>query len=352
MECEELKETSYEIDLGPLLKTLGEAKAERIVLQLPDGLKHLSPLLVSCIERALGGRADIYVSGEGVYGACDLDLEVLEGTIKPDLIVHVGHTPYPPWLCSTSTRLRVEKARVVYIPAFSKAPLREDLLEEALGIARSYGARRIGLVAVVQHVDKLRDVKKFLEARGLEPIVPRGVPPYLLDGQIIGCEYGAAARLEVDAFLYLGGGLFHPVGLYLTTRRPVIKIDPHEARVVDVTPIGIKYLKVRLFKIQQAMNAKRWAVVVGTKTCQYRDWLVESVRRLLEERNREYLLIVASVLNLERIATIDNPWIEAFVITSCPRLPIDDLWEYSKPVLAPGEMRMALTGDLESYSLI
>ncbi|MEM4929124.1 MAG: diphthamide biosynthesis enzyme Dph2 [Acidilobaceae archaeon] len=352
MECEELKDASYEIDTNFLFKTLKETKAERVVLQLPDGLKHLSPLLASCIKRALGERTNVYVSGEGVYGACDLDLEVLENTIRPDLIVHIGHTPYPSWLCSNSIRSRVERAKVIYVPAFSKIPIAESLLEEALNIVKSYEAKKIGLVAVLQHINKLRDVEKFFKARGLEPIVPQGVPPYLLDGQIIGCEYGAVSGLEVDVFLYLGGGLFHPIGLYLTVKKPVIKIDPHEAKVVDVTPIGVKYFKIRLFKIQQAMSAKRWAVVIGTKTCQYRDQLVESIRRLLEEKNKEYLLIIAGVLNLERIAAIDNSWIEAFVVTSCPRLPIDDLWEYHKPVLTPGEMRIALTGALESYSII
>jgi Diphthamide synthase subunit DPH2 len=46
---------------------------------------------------------------------------------------------------------------------------------------------------------------------------------------------------------------------------------------------------------------------------------------------------------------VDSEWFEAFVVTSCPRLPVDDLYEYEKPVLTPGEAFMALQGRLEPY---
>ncbi|MEM1927277.1 MAG: diphthamide biosynthesis enzyme Dph2 [Acidilobaceae archaeon] len=349
MECRELESIPYEIDLDAVVKVIEERSARRVVIQLPDGIKQYSPMLSLCIKRRLGGAIEVYVSGEGSYGACDLDLDVLENTIKPDLIVHVGHTPYPPWLCSLSTRGRVEKASVVYVPAYSRVDFSERAVEEALEILRSYNAKRVGLVAPLQHVSRLSKLALQIERRGLEPSIPKGLPPYLLDGQVIGCEYRVATSIDVDAYLYLGGGLFHPLGLYLVARKPVVKIDPHEDRVMDVTPLGVKYLRIRLFKVQQAIAAKRWAIVVGLKTCQYRDWLVESLKKLLEDSGREYVLVATSVLTLERIADIDSSWIEAFVVTSCPRLPIDDLWEYHKPVLTPGEARMALAGTLEDY---
>ncbi len=142
--------------------------------------------------------------------------------------------------------------------------------------------------------------------------------------------------------------MFHPLGLYLATRKPVIKLDPYTARIEDVTEYGERIYKKRLYKIIQAMDSKTWGIIVGLKTGQYRPWLIERLKKLLEEKDLKYYLLVYDRLEKDSLRALPQN-IEAFIVTSCPRLPIDDLGDFEKPVLTPGEAIMALTGKLEPY---
>ncbi|GAB6147615.1 diphthamide biosynthesis enzyme Dph2 [Stetteria hydrogenophila] len=339
MEC---RVGGYVVDAG---RVAGEARrrgARRILLQLPDGLKPLSRRLAECLERATG--AEVVVHGDSVFGACDLQLGKAS-LLKPDLIVHVGHTPYPPELADGSE----PPDYVVFDPAFYESSVPAGVVEEAAGILARRGVGRVAVVGSVQHARILPSVAEALRGAGVEAEVPRGDPPFFLDGQVLGCDYRVALRSRADGFVFVGGGLFHPLGLYLATRKPVVKIDPYTLRVEDVTPTGERFLKVRLFKVSQAMGSKRWGIILGLKTGQYRPWLYSRLKRLMDERGVEYRVYAAEATGADLVRSIDEPWFEAFVVTSCPRIPIDDVQDYPKPVLTPGEAVMALRGELSPY---
>lgn len=339
MECEI---GGYEINVDLIAREARRRSARRILLQLPDGLKPLSGRIAECISKATG--AEVIIHSDSVYGACDLQLGKA-ALLKPDLIVHLGHTPYPPGLADGSEPPDI----VIFDPAFHNSRVASNLVSEAAGILSRVGVRRVAVVASVQHVRVLPEVAEALRRLGFEAVVPPGSPPFFLDGQVIGCDYRVALKARAEGFLFVGGGLFHALGLYLASQKPVVKIDPYSMRVEDVTPIGERFLRVRLFKVSQAMGAKRWGILAGLKTGQYRPWLLRRLKGLMESRGVEYRVHAAEVTNLDTIKSIDEPWYEAFVVTSCPRVPIDDMYEYPKPVLTPGEALMALEGRLEPY---
>ena len=338
----------YVVPLAPLAEALASHRPRRVVIQMPDGLKQYSLRLYSCVKRLLGG-ATIYIQADHSYGACDLQLGELAYTIAPDLVIHVGHSPYPPELYGGSMP-GPRAPRVVYLAAYSKLRPSRALVEEAAGLLRSRGARRVCLVTTAQHANTVGLVRDYLESMGFRVVLPRGLEPYFSEGQVLGCDYRLALpHRGVDAFLYYGGGVFHPLGLYLATLKPVVKLDPYESRAVDLTGEGERLLRRRLYAVSRAMTARRWGVIVGLKTGQYRPHIVSKLVGLMESRGLEYVLIASENLDLETLVSIDNEWYQAFVVTSCPRLPTDDLWEYEKPVLTPGEAVMALTGDLSRY---
>ncbi|MEM0491626.1 MAG: diphthamide biosynthesis enzyme Dph2 [Acidilobaceae archaeon] len=340
----------YHVDIERIIKSIVENKASRVVLQLPDGLKQYGVFITECIREGVGLDVDIYVHSDSVYGGCDIQYGQLWATIKPDLIVHIGHSPYPLELAheyvEPPASLRV---KIIYVPALSKLDINSDVVLGAIELLRRYDAKIIGLVTTAQHTHKIKSISEILEKNGFKPITPRGSPPYFLDGQVIGCDYRLARSIKADIFIYLGGGVFHPVGLYLATFKPVIKIDPYEGKSTDITPLGEKIYKSRLYKIMESFSVERWAIIVGVKTGQYRPWLVRRLREEIESRGRKYTLISSENLTLQNLLSIDNQWIQAFTITSCPRIPTDDYWDYHKPVLTPGEAFMALRGELEPY---
>lgn len=332
----------YEVNIDRIAEEARRRGARRILLQVPDGLKPLSGKIAECIRRATG--AEVLIHSDSVFGACDLHLDKVS-VLKPDLVVHLGHTPYPPELADGR---RVPDI-VVFDPAFHACSVPKELAEEAVQALSRYGVRRVSVVGSIQHVRLLPEVASALRAAGLDAQVPRGSPPFFLDGQVIGCDYRVALRSGADGFVFVGGGLFHGLGLYLASLKPVVKVDPYTLKVEDLTPVGERFLRVRLFKVSQAMEARRWGILAGLKSGQYRPWLLRRLARLMDERGVEYRIHAAEVTGLDTLKSIDEPWYEAFVITSCPRVPIDDVYEYHKPVLTPGEAVMALEGRLEPY---
>lgn len=340
MRCDELP---YIIDLDAIARASTGRK--RVVLQLPDGMKRYGADIVECLRGVLGDEVEFYVHADSIFGACDLQYGELEATIHPDLIVHIGHSPYPMELAHE----RHGGPQILYVPALSRLEPKSEMIEEAVALLRERGVKEVAVVTNAQHVHVVGNIRSMLKAAGMVALVPRGVSPYFADGQIIGCDYRLARSIKADGFLYFGGGIFHPLGVYLATFKPVIKVDPYENRVVDLTREGEKIYKRRLYEIVRAFDAERWAIVVGTKSGQYRPWLVRSLIAEMKAADKKYLLLSSGNTTLQNIIAVDNEWIEAFTITNCPRIPTDDEWSYGKPVLTPGETIMALRRQLEPY---
>lgn len=341
----------YNIDLPRIIDAI-DSGARRVVLQMPDGLKQYSSQLVECLEELLARRgleAELMIHMDHNYGACDLQYGQLWSTIRPDLIVHIGHSPYPSGLASPSVEPREIGVRVIYVPAVSLHWPGDEVVGEAARLLEARGVRRVGVVTTSQHVHRVRHVAGLLRGQGLEAVVPRGLAPYFSDGQVLGCDYRLPRRIDVDGFLYVGGGVFHPLGLYLATLKPVVKLDPYEGKAEDLTGRGERLYKVRMYKVGEAMDARRWGIIVGVKTGQYRPWLVGRLKKLIREHGGKYRLLASENMSRETLVAVDSSWYEAFTVTSCPRLPTDDYWDYHKPVLTPGEAVMALTGRLEPY---
>jgi 2-(3-amino-3-carboxypropyl)histidine synthase len=340
----------YHVDLEHARKAIVESGASKVVVQLPDGLKQYSIDIVECLKSMVPEDVEVYVHADSVYGSCDIQYGQLWATLKPSLIVHIGHSPYPSELAGSFVEpWRGLGVRVVYVKALSKLAVSREVVREAAETLKGHGVRVVGLVTTAQHTHILGEVAGFLEGEGLKPVIPGGFKHYFEDGQVIGCDYRLARLLKVDGFAYVGGGVFHPLGLYLATFKPVVKVDPYEGRAVDMTPEGERVYKVRLYKVTEAFKADRWAVIVGLKTGQYRPWLVDRITREMEARGKRYVLVASENLTLQNLIAVDSGWVQAFSVTSCPRLPTDDYWDYHKPVLTPGETIMALRGELEPY---
>ncbi|MGC9210304.1 MAG: diphthamide biosynthesis enzyme Dph2 [Acidilobus sp.] len=315
----------------------------KVVLQLPPGLKPAVVELVRCLRRA---GVEPIVDMDPTFGSCDLHIPQLRDALGDGVVIlHAGHTPYPPEL---SRAVNVDGARVIYVPVTYDAEVPENVIERAAELIASRGLRKVSVLTTAQHVNQYERVVNLLKAHGVEVIRAGRYPPYLLEGQVLGCDYRVVPR-GAEGYVIIAGGLFHGLGLYLATLKPVLQIDPYRSEVRDLTDEGQRFLRLRLQKVSQAIDARRWGVIVGLKTGQYRPWVLNALLASMRHHGREFIVLASDTLTESYLRDVDSEWFQAFVVTSCPRLPIDDLYEYEKPVLTPGEALMALQGKLEPY---
>lgn len=311
--------------LGPdLVAAVRERGPRRIVLQVPAGLVRDAHELAARLRAEVGAPVD--VAARACFGACDPPSR--DEAPRADLAIVLGHAPIPNALPERPTFF-VEMRSPVGDP---------DALAETV---RSGGVPpRLGLVASVQHLDLVGPLSAALEARGYSVRVDRGDRRLAYPAQALGCNYtGAeAVRAEVDAYLFVGSGRFHPIGLALAVERPVWSIDPF--RGVLEPPIDRGALvRGRQLRVAAAHGARRWGILVATFVGQFRMPTALALQERARARGLE-----AEILLADRVdpRDLEGRSFDAYVSTACPRIAIDDAASYPKPILTPPEFLMAI----------
>ncbi|BCU69475.1 diphthamide biosynthesis enzyme Dph2 [Stygiolobus caldivivus] len=328
---------NYDFEIGKTLEEIKNRHAKRVLLQFPEGLKPFSIKVVSELREKLPD-VEFIVSTEPSWGACDV-AEDEATTLKVDLIIHYGHTPYT-WY--------YPKFPTVFIEVRSNLTISDEQVRDLVSILRDkYGARKLSLTATIQHVQLIKVLKSKLNE--FQVLVGKPSSPFMYDGQVLGCDYKSAQNVEADVYLNISGGLFHALGVGLATGKPIIKVDPYTGKNEDLTDEVYKILKVRYGKIMKALDARTWVIIQGVKTGQNRPLMVKYFEKKLTERGYKVYVISNRSLSKDTLRNIDNSEVDVFMVTSCPRLPIDDLYDYEKPVLTPGEAKMIISGNLDKY---
>jgi len=298
--------------------------AKRVLIQMPQGLKSEAPRIAKIVEKA-GALA--LISADSCYGACDI--AVNEATeLCADLIIHFGHSKF------------VKHVSVPTIYVETRALTNTTVvLEKALPLLNNY--LKIGLATTVQHIQTLNDAREFLVRAGKTVILGEaGRTEHA--GQVIGCDYSNVKTIvdEVDAFLFIGGGIFHALGISLSTSKITIVVDPYDNRVFSVNEDAQKILKQQWACIEQAKNAKNIGVIIGLKLGQKRLEDALKVKELIEKHGKTAYLI--AIREVTPDALLDFPTIDAYVNTACPRISIDAPEKFAKPLLTINEFMITI----------
>ncbi len=309
----------FNLDLDPAFDLIKRSGAKVVGVQVPEGLKRMASDLARDIQEET--CAEVIVSGDPCYGACDVDLDLCRAA---DLVIHVGH----------SEMLEGDPLhdKVVYV----EARMRADVREAVEGAAELLKTSRVGVVTTVQHIHKLPEVLELLGGRGIEGIVrPGGRTRY--PGQVLGCNYEAARNADVDEYLFVGTGQFHPLGVALATGKRVVAADPvtGNVSVIDAAPM----LRRRYGAIARAGDAERIAVIVSKKPGQRRMELARRMMSLGEEQGKRMILVYLDRMEPDALV---NLGVDAAVSTACPRIALDDQAKYPVPVLTPPEFEVLL----------
>jgi len=323
-----MKTTSFDLEEKRLKKEISKRKTKTVLLQLPEGLKAEAPHLANLIEEA-GALA--IVSADPCYGACDLALPDAE-SLGADLVVHYGH----------SSQIKQERVPTIYIEAKAKISVTE-VVKKAISLLEPWSS--IGLVTTVQHVHKLNEAKNLLlEAGKTVAIGDAGLVKYA--GQVIGCDFSNAKSVseEVDAFLFVGGGRFHAIGVALATAKPTIIADPYEKRAYSIHDEVPKILKQRWASISEAKRAENFGVLIGLKSGQKRVREAVKIKEKLQKNGRKATLLALKEITSNTLMQFPN--IDAFVNTACPRLSLDDTPSFLKPILSLNEA-LVMLGEMD-----
>ncbi len=326
-----------------LIEQISKLNAKRVLFQLPEGLIHAELLnLVNTLQKK--GKK-VFISGDACWGGCDLPLEEVF-RLKCDLVVHYGHSPYPhPYsiLMDRSDNKHRKAIPVVWVEVQSTQPIQNILEEVVKQIKERFGNRpTVSLVTNIQHVHQLDEMQNFLEKKGITVYMSQSEGNTSYPGQILGCDVTTAIRIQddIDAYVYLGSGKFHGLSVGLSTSKPVLHADPFERYSEWLDQETTHLLKKRYAVIEAARNAEKWGIIVGLRSAQFKLKLAQKMQKWLETENKDILLLTLRDVTGERIMAFN--FLDAFVITSCPRIAIDDSERFIKPVLNSYELGVLL----------
>ncbi|MFA4875786.1 MAG: diphthamide biosynthesis enzyme Dph2 [Methanoregula sp.] len=295
-------------DISDLICRLQERKAKTVALQFPEGLKRKAAEYARALKSA---GFSVSVSGDPCFGACDLALDTLQDA---DVLVHVGHAPVD------------EQDRVIFLPFAVDFDV--PIIEKAVPLLNG---QPVGLVTTVQHVHLVPAMESFLRAKEIDVRVADGSGRTPHAGQVLGCSFTAAKIPLASEILYVGTGLFHPIGIALATGKRVVALDPLSGIASEVS--GETLLRRRFAVIEKARGAKTVGIIVSTKSGQRR---IDLARRLA-------LLSPGAVLVAMKEVSPDellNLGFACYVNTACPRLAYDDQVRFPVPVLSPQEFEI------------
>ena len=302
-----------------LLEVIRGRNAKTVGLQFPVGLRTRAVELAEEIESKAG--VTCLVSADPSFGACDVsDMPV-------DLIVHLGHAPMP--------HLRYNRVFFYDLPS---PPLKSlDFVDAALPLL----PRRVGLLTTTQFRGWLPEIKEHLEKEGREVHIGEPDKRVAYAGQLLGCDYHAAEVVskDVDGYLYVGTGEFHPLGVAFLTDKPIVIADPERGSARNLADLKDRILRQRFAAIARAQEATTFGILVSKKIGQDRMGLAKDLKALAEKHGRRASLFVMDLVSPD---FLEGYRVDAWVNTACPRIAIEDLLQYKQPFLTPQEFEIVL----------
>lgn len=210
-----------------------------------------------------------------------------------------------------------------------------DVVSHVFGNGKT---KNLGVFSAVQFREQMDEVREILKNIGFSTQTSK---PFRtsIEGQILGCDsYKDSVGInleEVDGFVYVGDGYFHPNALLLAQQdeeeiKPVILVNIVQQiiEVIDKKHIE-KYLKKRKANFAKFYVSKNIGVFVTTKWGQEYKNSALKLKEMYPDRNF-YFFIGDNFLDYE----MENfPFIECFVNTACPRIGQDDVTRHKKPVV-------------------
>jgi len=315
---------AFDLELERVINEIIDKKANKIFIQLPEGLKQYGLKISEILEQKT--EATIYFSSDPCYGGCDLAIKEAK-ELGCDLIIHFGHSPF---ITNSTLPVLYIRTKILLDTDFRRK------IEKELPINK-----KVGIASIIQYLEIIKDIKGMLESRGCSVIIPPKIGKVEFAGQILGCEYSSLRSIlnKVDCYLIIGSR-FHSLGASLKFKKPVFLLDPYSEKIEDMESLKKSILKQRYAVISKAKNLDKFGILIGMKVGQFNHESALKIKKILESRGKKSILIAINNISPNSLDNFTD--INVFVNTACPRVSIDDVTRFNKPIMTEKECMVAL----------
>jgi len=311
------------LDVKTAVKEIKKKNAKTVILQLPEGLKGKAIELIELLEKKT--KAKIITVLDPVWGACDLAEEEMK-LFNADLLIHLGHSKYYD-----------TKMKVLYLPLEYK--VKEMQLDKLERMIKNEKWNKIGLICAIQFYNVMKEIEKELKKKKFNIVIEKGGPKSTVAGQVLGCDQSAVKKIEkkVDGFLYIGDGIFHPIGAATATDKKVLSFNPLNGEIKDFVAEKELYVRKRYGSIARAKNAKVFGILMSRKKGQFKKETAFEAKKLIEKNGFKAFLLSMDLIKAEYLMGLK---IDCYVNTACPRIIEDNLND--KPIISFNELKEVL----------
>jgi len=300
-------------------QAIKRSKAKTVGLQYAAGFRIRSVDIAKRLEEET--NVPVILSADPTFGACDVR------EMPVDMVVHVGHAPIPD----------MHYRNVFFFDDPLPPPGDFGFVDKALPLL----GKKVGLLTTTQFRGWLAAVKERLEKEGHQVFIGKSGGRIAYDGQLIGCDYTTARAVEkdVDCFLYIGTGEFHPLAVALLTTKPVVVADYERGEARRLDKEKDRAMRRRHGAIVSAKEGMTFGILVSTKLGQHRMELARRLAEIAKKHGKEAHILVMDNVNQD---SLEGYRVDAWVNTACPRIAIEDYLLFKKPMLTPQEFEIVL----------
>lgn len=204
-------------------------------------------------------------------------------------------------------------------------------------IKKTHKKGTLAIYSSIQFLEQTKTLFPRLKKEGYNPIT--STPCRACEkGQILGCDsYEDSLKLpekEIQGFIYIGDGLFHPYALLYAQEnqpqtKPVIVFNPITQKTTILTQKHIeKNLKKRKANLAKFHMSKTIGVFISSKWGQ--EHLQSALKLKKMYQDKQFYFFIADNFNPQEMENF--PFIECWVNTACPRIAQDDILNINKPI--------------------
>jgi len=198
--------------------------------------------------------------------------------------------------------------------------------------------KKLAIYSAIQFIPNQKEVILLLKEKGFDVITTKP-DRTSFQGQILGCDsYDDNLKLnlnEIDGFIYIGDGYFHPNALLLAQEneeeiKPVVLLNPVQEFCEIISREHIeKYLKKKKANLTKFYTQEIVGVFVSSKWGQEYKQSALKLKEMYPQKQFYYFVSD----NFAESEMENFPWIEVWVNTACPRIGQDDITRHSKCVV-------------------
>ncbi len=315
-----------QVDLTSSIKELKKINAKRILLQIPEGLKVQTESIIQTLEEE---NFEVISEMSPCFGACDIKLNEAK-TLKCDAILHIGHNEFT----------KISELPVIYLPLDYELKNFDLLIKKLINYLKEKKINEIGLITTAQFLNYIPKIKNELEKNKINTLTKTGIR--VVEAQALGCNYSAVPKTK--NIVYFGDGLFHPLGIHFSTQTQVIICNPFSEKISELNEEKNKFLRQRILLIEKAKDAQNYAILVSSKIGQERMLVAQKIKTELIMNGKSAKIYVMDHISEDKLLGINAG---AYISTACPRLSIDDFFNWKKPLINASEVKYLL--DQEKY---